>query len=70
MLDPEKLYEGAVIIIASFDDIPEHQFVVHSVEDDCVTGVALTGPLTGAYGEPDFEMILGFSNKNKAGLGS
>jgi len=54
---PDCLYPGAVIVIAAFDGIPEHRFVLHSVEDDCVTGVALTGPLAGAYGEPGFDLI-------------
>ncbi len=67
MIDPDRLYTGAVVIIASFDEIPEHQFVIHSVEVDCVTGIALTGPLAGSYGEPGLELILGF---HKDGLGS
>ena len=49
---------GQTVLIAGFDDVPEHAFEVHSVEDDCITGVALTGPLAGEYGEPDLEMIV------------
>ena len=45
-------------LIAAFDDVPEHTFEVFTVEDGFVTGVALTGPLAGEYGEPDNEMIL------------
>ncbi|PCH72230.1 MAG: hypothetical protein COC12_06490 [Rhodobacteraceae bacterium] len=52
------LTRGQTVLIAAFDDMPEHTFEVHSVEDDCITGVALTGPLVGEYGEPDLEMIL------------
>ncbi len=47
-----------VVVIAAFDDVPEHRFLVWSVEDDCVTGIALTGPLAGEYGEPALELIL------------
>lgn len=49
---------GDVVIIAAFDDIPEHRFRVDEVHDDCVTGTALSGPLSGCYGEPELEMIL------------
>lgn len=46
------------MLIAAFDDIPEHQFQVDEVFDDHVTGVALTGPLAGGYGEPELGMIV------------
>ena len=49
---------GDVVIIGAFDDIPEHRFLVDEVHDDCVTGTALSGPLSGCYGEPELEMIL------------
>ena len=49
---------GSVVTIRAFDDVPEHQFEVHSVEDDCVTGIALTGPLAGHYGEPPIELVV------------
>lgn len=48
---------GDVVVIRAFDDVPEHTFLVHSVEEDCITGVALSGPLIGSYGEPALEMI-------------
>lgn len=48
---------GDVVIVAAFDDVPEHEFLVEEVHEDCVTGVALTGPLTGEYGEPEIGMI-------------
>ena len=41
-----------------FDDVPEHVFVIHTIEDGYVTGMALTGPFTGEYGEPDIELVL------------
>ena len=50
--------EGSIVVIAAFDDIPEHQFEVQDVYDDCITGMALTGPLAGSYGEPSLEMVL------------
>jgi len=58
MADP-TYQQGDVVIIAAFDDVPQHLFQVETVEEDCVTGVALTGPLEGAYGEPPLELIVG-----------
>jgi len=49
---------GDVVMIRAFDEVPEHWFQVEEVLDDCVTGLALTGPLTGEYGEPEFSMII------------
>lgn len=42
---------GDVVVIGAFDEVPEHWFQVEDVLDDCITGVALTGPLAGEYGE-------------------
>lgn len=55
---PLHLTNGQHVVIAGFDDVPEHVFEVFTVENGFVTGVALTGPLAGEYGEPDNEMIL------------
>lgn len=49
---------GDVVVIAAFDEVPEHWFRVEEVLEDCVTGVAITGPLAGEYGEPEVSMIL------------
>lgn len=49
---------GDVVSIKAFDDVPEHQFLVYEVHEDCVTGVALSGPLAGEYGEPSRETIV------------
>ena len=49
---------GDVVVIEAFDEVPEHWFRVEEVQEDCVTGVALTGPLAGAYGEPNLSMII------------
>lgn len=46
-----------VIVLKAFEDVPRHLFEVHSIDDDHITGVALTGPLRGCYGEPDLELI-------------
>ena len=51
------LTPGCIVVIAAFDDVPEHTFRVEEVFADCVTGTALTGPLSGEYGEPDIELI-------------
>ena len=53
----KELYPGCIVLIAAFDDIPEHRFLVEEVFDDLVTGTALTGPFAGEYGEPEIEMI-------------
>ena len=49
---------GVTVVISAFDDVPEHLFLVQSVEDDCITGIAVSGPLTGSYGEPPIELIV------------
>lgn len=49
---------GDVVVIGAFDEVPEHWFRVEEVLEDCVTGVALTGPLAGEYGEPEIEIIV------------
>ena len=49
---------GCVVLLASFDDIPTHQFLVEDVFEDCITGTALTGPLAGEYGEPDIPLVI------------
>ena len=53
----KELHPGCIILIAAFDDIPEHQFQVEEVFDDLITGIALTGPFAGEYGEPEIELI-------------
>ena len=55
---PPEFTEGDIVVVAGFDDVPEHLFRIETVEDDLVTGIALTGPLAGSYGEPAIEMIL------------
>ena len=54
----KDLRPGCIVLIAGFDDIPEHQFQVEEVFEDLVTGTALTGPFAGEYGEPDIELVL------------
>ncbi len=48
---------GSIVVVAAFDEVPEHLFLVQEVFEDFVTGVALTGPLAGAYGEPDRSQV-------------
>ncbi len=45
------------MLIAGFDDIPEHEFRIEEIYEEFVTGMALSGPFAGEYGEPDKEMI-------------
>ena len=49
---------GCIVLIAGFDDIPSHQFLVDEVFEDCITGIAQTGPLAGEYGEPDLALVM------------
>ena len=49
---------GCTVLIAGFDDLPAHQFLVEEVFEDCITCTALTGPLTGEYGEPDLDLVV------------
>ncbi len=49
---------GSIVLIAAFDDIPEHSFLVDEVFEDCITGIAQTGPLAGEYGEPAIALVL------------
>lgn len=61
---------GAIVWIAAFDEVPRHLFRVEVVYDDCVGGIALTGPLAGSYGEPDLELILGPARPEDVPLGT
>ena len=58
MQDTSNITPGMRVLIRGFDDAPEHVFEVHTIEDGFVTGMALTGPLAGEYGEPDIELVL------------
>jgi hypothetical protein len=57
-MEPDQIKPGDIVRIAAFDDVPEHDFEVLSVEEDCLTGIALSGPLAGQYGEPDLQLVL------------
>ena len=48
---------GCIVLIAGFDDIPEHEFRIEEIYEEFVTGMALSGPFAGEYGETDKEMI-------------
>ena len=49
---------GCIVLIEGFDNIPEHEFRIDEVYEEFVTGMALSGPFAGEYGEPDIEMIV------------
>jgi hypothetical protein len=53
-----NLRPGCIVLIEGFDDIPEHEFRVEEIYEAFVTGMALSGPFAGEYGEPDIEMIV------------
>jgi len=53
----KDLCPGCIVLIAGFDDIPEHEFRIEEIYEEFVTGMALSGPFAGEYGEPDKEMI-------------
>lgn len=69
-VNPSSLHPGVIVAIKAFDDISEHLFEVQEVYEDCITGVALTGPLSGAYGEPAIEMVLRIVSASVGALGS
>ena len=52
-----EIKPGDVVVIGGFDDIPEHEFRIEEIYEEFVTGMALSGPFAGEYGEPDKEMI-------------
>ena len=54
----KDLSPGCIVLIAGFDDIPEHEFRIEEIYEEFVTGMALSGPFVGEYGEPDIEMIV------------
>ena len=58
MQDTSDITPGTRVLIRAFDDVPEHVFVIHTIEDGYVTGIALTVPFAGEYGEPDIELVL------------
>ena len=49
---------GSIVLIAGFDDIPEHEFRIEEIYEEFVTGMALSGPFAGEYGEPDLKLVL------------
>jgi hypothetical protein len=53
-----NITSGCIVLIAAFDDIPEHSFLVDDVYDDCITGIAQSGLLAGEYGEPDLALVV------------
>ena len=54
----KDLSPGCIVLIAGFDDIPEHEFRIDEICEEFVTGLALSGPFAGEYGEPDKETIV------------
>ena len=48
---------GCIVLIAGFNDIPEHEFRIEEIYEEFVTGMALSGPFAGEYGEPEIELI-------------
>ena len=52
------LCPGCIVVIEGCDDIPEHEFRIDEIYEEFVTGMALSGPFAGEYGEPDMEMIV------------
>lgn len=65
----DGITEGSVVLIKAFDDIPQHRFWVTEVHEDCVGGYSLEGPLEGAYGEPDYDLIIAIVGQQATFLG-
>jgi hypothetical protein len=61
---------GDVVVIGAFDEVPEHWFRVEDVYEDCIAGVALTGPLQGEYGEPELSMVIRVLDPEEVRLGT
>ena len=61
---------GDVVLITAFDDVPEHLFQIDEVLEDCITGMALTGPLQGEYGEPELSMVIRVLDPEEVRLGT
>ncbi|SMP28246.1 hypothetical protein SAMN06265373_1066 [Shimia sagamensis] len=55
MVEPQP---DDIVVIRATEDWPEHLFRVDFVFNDCIGGYSVTGPLTGEYGEPDFDLVL------------
>jgi len=49
---------GGVVVIGALAEVPEHEVLVEELFEDCMVGVALTGPLAGEYGARILEMIV------------
>ena len=54
---PAVVRAGSIVVVAAFDEVPEHLFLVQEVFEDFVAGVAVTGPLAGSYGEPELASV-------------
>ena len=52
------------MLIQGFDDIPEHEFRIEEIYEEFVTGMALSGPFAGEYGEPDLKLVLRVLSQN------
>ncbi len=64
-MDPFNLTRDDVVVIAAGDEWPEHLFQIWDVYEDCITGIAITGPLAGVYGEPDHDLIFSVHSRAK-----
>lgn len=64
-MDLSTLSTDDIVVIAAGDDWPEHLFQVWEVHDGCITGLAITGPLAGVYGEPDLDLIVRVHSRAK-----
>ena len=65
-----NLSPNDIVVIRAFDEVPEHLYQIEEVLDDCIMGVALTGPLAGEYGEPELSMVLRVLDLNEVRLGT
>ena len=63
----KDLSSGCIVLIEGFDDIPEHEFRIEEIYEEFVTGMALSGPFAGEYGEPDIEMIVKLISQGTTG---
>ncbi len=44
---------GCIVLIAGFDDIPEHKFLIEEIYEGVRYRYGSLGPFAGGHGEPD-----------------
>jgi hypothetical protein len=64
-MDLSEITADDVVVIAASEDWPEHLFRVWEVHEDCITGLAITGPLAALTCAPHPLPVLGRVRSNE-----